>query len=137
MLQDMNLLESAYNNPLQTFGEQEVYLTVEEKFSLPRSVHEIHLTISLADDIGEGQVRDGERQGQGQDAGQASHHSERHTLQVYGDLQAAQGGETQCDGPIQAERNEQDHGIQVYKSDRCPDKRLKRLHFDSILKLKR
>lgn len=33
-VKDMNLLESAYNNPLQTFGEQELYPTVEEKFSV-------------------------------------------------------------------------------------------------------
>lgn len=33
-VKDMNLLESAYNNPLQTFGEQELYSTVEEKFSV-------------------------------------------------------------------------------------------------------
>lgn len=33
-VKDMNLLDSAYNNPLQTFGGVELYPTVEEKFSV-------------------------------------------------------------------------------------------------------
>jgi death on curing protein len=33
-IKDMNLLESAYNNPLQTFSGIDLYPTIEEKFAV-------------------------------------------------------------------------------------------------------